>query len=61
MVSFPPNRLMTNQTNRITATWQVSARDVQDIARDIFSQPFTCVIYGKKPYYNENELIEKMK
>ena len=52
---------MYDVTNRITATWQVSARDVQDIARDIFSQPFTCVIYGKKPYYNENELIEKMK
>ena len=48
-------------SDRITATWQVSARDVQDIAREIFSKPFTCVLYGREPYYGKEELEEKMK
>lgn len=52
---------MYDVTDRITATWQVSARDVQDIAREIFSQPFTCVMYGREPYYSREELEEKMR
>lgn len=52
---------MYDVANRITATWQVSARDVQDIAREIFSQPFTCVLYGHEPYYSREKLEEKMR
>lgn len=52
---------MYDVADRITATWQVSARDVQDIAREIFSKPFTCVLYGREPYYGKEELEEKMK
>lgn len=52
---------MYDVANRITATWQVSARDVQDIAKEIFSQQFTCVLYGKEPYYSQEDLVELMK
>lgn len=46
---------------RINATWQVSARDVQDISVDVFSSPVTCVICGKEPYYGLDELNAKLK
>lgn len=45
---------------RINATWQVSARNVQEIAEDIFSRPLTYVVYAKKPYYSYKEVTAKL-
>lgn len=45
---------------RINATWQVSARDVQEIAESIFSRPLTYVVYAKKPYYTYKEVVDKL-
>ena len=45
---------------RINATWQVSARDVQEIANDIFSRPLTYVVYAKEPFYSYEEVVAKL-
>lgn len=45
---------------RINATWQVSARDVQEIAESIFSRPLTYVLYARKPYYTYQEVVSKL-
>lgn len=43
-------------SERINATWQVSARDVQDIAREIFSTPLTMVVCANSPCYTYEEV-----
>lgn len=45
-------------SDRIISTWRVSARNVQEVANEIFSQPFTCCIYGQAPYYSKEELAK---
>nr|QIM10682.1 hypothetical protein PlAlph_5740 [uncultured Alphaproteobacteria bacterium] len=52
--------IMYDINERINATWQVSARDVQEIAESIFSRPLTYVVYAKKPYYTYQEVVGKL-
>lgn len=55
---------MYNIADRINATWQVSARDVQDISKEIFNDKVTCVIgtdMNPDHLYSLNEIVEKMK
>lgn len=51
---------MYDVNERINATWQVSARDVQETAESIFSRPLTYVVYAKKPYYTYKEVVGKL-
>lgn len=55
---------MYNVADRINATWQVSARDVQDISRDIFNNHITCVIgignnTDPSSVYKMKDIVEK--
>ena len=55
---------MYNIADRINATWQVSARDVQDISKEIFNDKVNCVIgtdMNPDHLYSLNEIVEKMK
>ena len=45
--------------DRITATFLVSARNVKEIAQDIFSEKPTIVVFGENPY-SENEIQAKL-
>ena len=45
---------------RINATWLVSARDVQDIAKFVFSTPVTYVVAAENPYYGLADIVEKI-
>ena len=45
--------------DRITATFLVSARNVKEIAQDIFSEKPTIVVFGENPY-SEKELLAKL-
>ncbi len=51
---------MYNIDERIIATWRVSARDVQEIAQEIFSTPLTYVTYTNQPHYSYNEVVAMM-
>ena len=45
--------------DRITATFLVSARNVKEIAQDIFSEKPTIVVFGENPY-SEKEILAKL-
>ena len=45
--------------DRITATFLVSARNVKEIAQDIFSEKPTIVVFGENPY-SEEEILAKL-
>ncbi len=46
---------------RIIATWRVSARNVQEIAQDIFSTPLTYVVASDKQVVGYDEVEENLK
>ncbi|MBR1648275.1 MAG: insulinase family protein [Alphaproteobacteria bacterium] len=45
---------------RINSTWQVTAHLVREVARDIFAQPLTYVVYANKPFYSYEEVMAKL-
>lgn len=52
---------MYDVSERINATWLVSARDVQDIAREIFATPLTLVVCSQRPCYTYDEVKRMIK
>ncbi len=46
---------------RIIATWRVSARDVQDIAQEIFSTPLTYVVISDKEIVGYDDVMKKLR
>ena len=51
---------MYDVSERINATWLVSAR-VQDIAREIFATPLTLVVCSQQPCYTYDEVKKMIK
>lgn len=45
---------------RINAIWQVSARNVQEIAQQIFAKPITLVMATNHPHYTIEQIKEKI-